>query len=616
MNRKKQLVGVIRWVAVDLVSSILSVYLGLWLRFGFVREIPAFYFNNQLFFAAITFLIFVILNLVLSVYEKNVRLTPVPLFISLGASSFGVFFLQLIFDRLSGNGAPFEALMIISLLLFVYAAAGRILIEKLESYYHRKTDSSPMLQAAIYGAGELGCHLVGRLMTDATGESFRHLKPILFLDDAPQKSHTKIMGLPVYSSNAIQEVSRQHQIDVVIIAINKPQIPKIKDFLGTCSRLGIDVKRFGMFDNVQDISAEKIRNIQVEQLLGRKDISLDLSKAQSMLSGATVLVTGGSGSIGSEICRQVLALGCKKLIVFDINENGLFYLDQNLRQKFPNASYQLCVGSVRDYDRLDSIMSEFQPDVVFHAAAHKHVPMMELNPREAIKNNFLGTYNTAKAAAAHLVERFILISTDKAVNPTNIMGASKRMAELVIKMMNQHSATVFSAVRFGNVLGSIGSVVPIFQQQIAKGSAVTITHPDMRRYFMTIPEAVALVLDAGAMARGGEIFVLDMGEPVKIYDLACEMIRLSGLEPGRDIEIKYTGIRPGEKLYEEIQTDDENTIKTENNKIYINRSNEFDPDKTLSILEIFTESLERMDLDQIRSYIHQLVPTYVKKDLA
>lgn len=599
----------------DFTSALLAVCLGLRLRFGFVREIPSSYFDHQWQFVLTVFFLFTISNFLFSVYQKSVGVTPVPLFLTLSASCLMVFFVLLVVDRVMGYGVPFEAIMIVSLLLLVYSVAARILLEKLRMLF-RGAGGEPghaLQNAAIYGAGELGVYLAARLGSNMIPSMGDAIRPRIFLDDSPDKIGQKFVELPVISPEDFPRAAQKHRIDLLIIAINKPQVQKIRDILSQCGKLGIKVKRFGMFDNIQDISSEKIRNVKVEQLLGRRDITLDMTKARIMLTDATVMVTGGAGSIGSEICRQVLSLGCRQLIVFDINENGLFYLDRKLKQSFPNGNYKLCVGSVRDYDRLDHIMETYHPQILLHAAAHKHVPMMELNPSEALKNNFVGTYNTAKAAVEAGVSRFILISTDKAVNPANIMGASKRMAELVMKTMDIQSQTIFSAVRFGNVLGSVGSVVPIFRKQIEKGEAVTITHPDMKRYFMTIPEAVGLVLDAGAMAHGGEIFVLDMGEPVKIVDLASEMIRLSGLEPGRDIEIRYTGIRPGEKLYEEIRTSDENVMKTENNKIYINRSQSFEPELTISVLEQFSQNPERMPLDKLKELVKQLVPTYDKK---
>ncbi len=313
-----------------------------------------------------------------------------------------------------------------------------------------------------------------------------------------------------------------------------------------CKRCGAIVKRYGSLEDVtvEDFRKAPIKQINFEELLRRDSVHLNMDIVNRFVKGNVVLVTGGVGSIGSEICRQVLKFGAKKLIIFDINENGLFYMKNELDQAGYSNHFEVRLGSIRDRNRLKEIFAEFEPSIVFHAAAHKHVPMMEMNPKESIKNNVLGTINVANEAIFHGVEKFILISTDKAVNPTNIMGASKRIAEIAIQVMNSASDTDFAAVRFGNVLGSNGSVVPFFNNQIEAGGPVTVTHPDMKRYFMTIPEAVQLVLEAGAMATGGEIFVLEMGEPVLIYDLACDLIRIHGLEPNKDIEIQFTGLRP------------------------------------------------------------------------
>lgn len=343
-------------------------------------------------------------------------------------------------------------------------------------------------------------------------------------------------------------------------------------------------------------------------LLERPAVCLDMEEAGNLLRGQVVMVTGGAGSIGSELCRQALALGCRTLVVYDHWENGLFYLDRSLRPHY-KGRYVLINGSVTDRCQLMEIMGRYRPAILFHAAANKHVPMVELNPRQAVKTNLLGSLFTARAALKTGVERFILISTDKAVNPANVMGATKRGAELSIQLLARKKQTVFAAVRFGNVLGSAGSVVPIFAQQIAQGGPVTITHPDMTRYFMTIPEAVGLVLQTAALAKGGEIFALDMGEPVSILDLARRMISLAGLEPEKDIPIQFTGTRPGEKLYEELCLAEEHTLATGREKIFINSPLPLSPEVE-SLLETLEAGINQMDLNQLLELLHQLVPTF------
>ena len=355
---------------------------------------------------------------------------------------------------------------------------------------------------------------------------------------------------------------------------------------------------------------KKIRKkIKIEDLLPRDPIRVDLDAILGYVKGKTILVTGGGGSIGSEICRQLAGHDVGHLIIFDIYENNAYQIQKSLEWEFPDLNLTVLIGSVRDERRLESIFSKYRPDIVFHAAAHKHVPLMEDSPNEAIKNNVIGTLKTARTASHYQVKKFILISTDKAVNPTNIMGASKRLCEMVIQLIGRHSTTEFAAVRFGNVLGSNGSVIPLFKKQIAHGGPVTVTHPDIIRYFMTIPEAVSLVIEAGLYAKGGEIFVLDMGEPVKILDLAENLIRLSGYTPYEDIQIRFTGLRPGEKLYEELLMDEEGLTDTENKMIHIGKPIEIDEDKFIHQLEALKKVTEQ-EPDNIRKIIKEIVPTY------
>ena len=358
---------------------------------------------------------------------------------------------------------------------------------------------------------------------------------------------------------------------------------------------------------------KKIRKkIKIEDLLPRDPIRVDLDAILGYVKGKTILVTGGGGSIGSEICRQLAGHDVGHLIIFDIYENNAYQIQKSLEWEFPDLNLTVLIGSVRDERRLESIFSKYWPDIVFHAAAHKHVPLMEDSPNEAIKNNVIGTLKTARTASHYQVKKFILISTDKAVNPTNIMGASKRLCEMVIQLIGRHSTTEFAAVRFGNVLGSNGSVIPLFKKQIAEGGPVTVTHPDIIRYFMTIPEAVSLVLQAGAYAKGGEIFVLNMGEPVKILDLAKNLIRLSGYVPGEDIAIEFTGLRPGEKLYEEMLMDEEGMQDTPNKLIHIGKPIEFDEDEFQKQLDELYEIANR-DSENIKEAVQRIVPTYVIK---
>ena len=460
----------------------------------------------------------------------------------------------------------------------------------------------------IVGAGQAGTFLSNHLFTSKDGRT-----PVGFIDDDVQLWNRWINGLPVFGGReSLSTILKQQRIQEVIIAVENADKEFIRDIFDKCQSMKCRLKRFELLHDIgkNDLSQAAIRDVNVEELLGREPVQFNMDSVKSYIYGRTVLVTGGAGSIGSEICRQVLDYGCSKLIIFDFNENGLFEIENELLLLHGRNKFVTTLGSIREPDRLEEVFSKFKPDVVFHAAAHKHVPMMEYNPLEAIKNNVFGTHNVAKAADKHNVKKFILISTDKAVNPPNIMGATKRIAELCIQLMNTISDTEYAAVRFGNVLGSNGSVVPFFKQQIAQGGPVTITHPEIKRYFMTIPEAVQLVLQAGAMAKGGEIFVLDMGEPVKIDDLARTLIQLSGLEPDKDIKIEFTGLRPGEKLFEEINLSDEEVSRTNNDKIFVLKQGEQNYIKIYHQIKLMSRQLNSTNPESVFQTVHELVPTY------
>lgn len=462
----------------------------------------------------------------------------------------------------------------------------------------------------IIGAGSAGTALASHLLAN------QDRVPIGFIDDDEKLWNRWINGLPVFGGReCLKTIIKRNKVQEVIIAAGKVDKAFIRDIFEKCQSMKCRLKRYETLQDVEenDLSKVRIRDVDVEELLGRDPVQLDMEAVKFFIGGMTVLVTGGAGSIGSEICRQLLADGCTKLIIFDFNENGLFDIDNELSKKYDRNRYEVILGSIRDIGRLEEVFAQFKPDIVFHAAAHKHVPMMEWNPLEAVKNNVFGTLNVAKTADKHNVKKFILISTDKAVNPPNIMGASKRIAELCLEMMDPNSETEYAAVRFGNVLGSNGSVVPFFKKQIADGGPVTVTHPDIKRYFMTIPEAVQLVLQAGAMAHGGEIFVLDMGEPVKIVDLARTLILLSGLEPETDIKITFTGLRPGEKLFEEINLSEEEVSKTNNNKIFVMKQNEHNFIKISRQIEILNRYILSDNANEAFQLVHDIVPSYELK---
>jgi FlaA1/EpsC-like NDP-sugar epimerase len=461
----------------------------------------------------------------------------------------------------------------------------------------------------IVGAGEAGKMIADEIHTSSYVDYYADC----FIDDRPTLAGRTLCGIPIIGDRTkIQETVEKRGIDIIIIAIPSMSSKERREIANICQETGKEVRILpGMYQLVNDsVSVSKLRRVNIDDLLGRDPIIIDSNQVFETLKGKRILVTGGGGSIGSELCRQIAAHAPGQLIIFDIYENNAYDIQQELRRNFPSLNMEVLIGSVRNTHRINSVFEKYKPQVVFHAAAHKHVPLMEVSPNEAIKNNVFGTYKTAKAAVANGTEKFILISTDKAVNPTNIMGASKRLCEMVIQMMSAtQSTTSFAAVRFGNVLGSNGSVIPLFKKQIEAGGPVTVTHKDIIRYFMTIPEAVSLVLQASVYAKGGEIFVLDMGEPVKIDTLARNLIRLSGYTPDVDIEVKYTGLRPGEKLYEELLMNEEGLQDTDNGLIHIGKPIEMD-------YEAFAKELEELytaassDDEAIKQKVAQMVPTY------
>lgn len=464
----------------------------------------------------------------------------------------------------------------------------------------------------IVGAGDAGAMVVKEMKKHLDLE----YTPVAIIDDNESKIGSLINGVPILGTRKdIEDIVKSGEIDEILIALPSITSEDKREIMKVCSSTGIKLKTLpGMYELINGkISINQIRDVEIEDLLGRDPIDLNMDGIEEYLKNKVVLITGGGGSIGSELCRQIVKFNPKKLIILDIYENGAYDLQMELNFKYPNIDKEVVIASVRDEKRLIEVFEKFSPEVVFHAAAHKHVPLMENNPKEAIKNNVLGTLNTAKVSDKFNVKRFVLISTDKAVNPTNIMGATKRLCEMIIQSINNVSKTEFVAVRFGNVLGSNGSVIPLFKKQIKEGGPITVTHPEINRYFMTIPEAAQLVIQAGSMAKGGEIFVLDMGKPVKIVDLANDLIRLSGLEPGKDIKIKFTGLRPGEKLYEELLMDEEGIIDTNHKKIFIGKPGNYEYDDICDKINKL-ESLLSGNEEKIFDLMGKIVTTYNRKN--
>ena len=494
--------------------------------------------------------------------------------------------------------------------LIVAMSASRFMYRLLRQLINEYRHTSEQVKIMIIGAGEATSVLMREI---SNSRYLDNSKVVCIIDDDLGKVGKYIRGVKIVGTrDHIKEYARYYDIDEIIFAIPSASTKDKREILNICKETSCNLKILpGVYQMVDgEINIKDLRNVDVLDLLGRDPVKVDIESIMGYVKDKTVLVTGGGGSIGSELCRQLVSHKPKCLVIFDIYENNAYDIQQELKIKYPDANVVTLIGSIRNTSRLESVFEQYKPDIVYHAAAHKHVPLMEVSPNEAIKNNVVGTWNVAKMADKYGVKKFVMISTDKAVNPTNVMGATKRICEMIIQSFNEKSKTDFVAVRFGNVLGSNGSVIPLFKRQIEAGGPVTVTDPDLISYFMTIPEAVSLVLQAGAYAKGGEIFILDMGEPVKIDDLAKNLIRLSGYTLGVDMEIKYTGLRPGEKLYEELLMNEEGMQDTDNKLIHIGRPIEFDKEHFYEKLEELKEMAYAEDSADIRKKIMEVVDTY------
>lgn len=480
---------------------------------------------------------------------------------------------------------------------------------RLKKNSRKKKRSKTQSRVMIIGAGEAGTTLIREIQNS---EQLNY-KVCCVMDIDKSKHGKYLRGVPIMGDRShILKCVKAYKIDKIFIALPKLSAKELKPILDICKQTDCEIQKVaGIYQLLNgEVSVSKLKKITIDDLLGREPVKIDLGRILDYVQDRVVMVTGGSGSIGSELCRQIITKKPKKLIILDIYENSTYILQRELMRTRPDLDFEVIIASVRDEDRMRGIFEQFHPEIIFHAAAYKHVPLMEACPNEAVKNNVLGTFNMVKLADEYGVKRFIQISTDKAVNPTNIMGASKRICEMIIQSYNKKSKTEYVAVRFGNVLGSNGSVVPLFKQQIEEGGPITVTHPDIIRYFMTIPEAVSLVLMAGAYAKGGEILVLDMGEPVRIMDLAKNMIRLAGLREGEDIDIEIIGLRPGEKLYEELLMAEEGMKPTENSLIYIGHPIQFDEERLYDMLAQMKATANDENVD-MRQMVKEIVPTYV-----
>lgn len=586
------------------------VYLSLIMRFdvGIVSIEPQYinnYVDNMLFYTIISLLIFWVFRL----YHSLWQYASIAEVYRIAEACITVEVVHFLSNKMVGNMLPRSCYFNAAIYLIIAICASRFMYRMIRTVLNKYRNIKTSNNVMIIGAGEA----TNVIMREIQSSSYLANSNIAcIIDDDRRKVGKYIRGVKVIGTrDKIKEAAKLYDIDEIIFAIPSASNEVKRDILNICKETDCTLKILpGVYQMVDgEVNVDSIRNVDVLDLLGRDPIEVDIESIMGYVKDKVIMVTGGGGSIGSELCRQLVSHKPKQLIIFDIYENNAYDIQQELKINYPDANVVTLIGSIRNVSRLESVFAQYKPDIVYHAAAHKHVPLMEVSPDEAVKNNVVGTWNVAKMADKYGAKKFVMISTDKAVNPTNVMGATKRICEMIVQTYNEISKTDFVAVRFGNVLGSNGSVIPLFKKQIEAGGPVTVTDPNIIRYFMTIPEAVSLVLQAGAYAKGGEIFILDMGEPVKIDDLAKNLIRLSGYTLGVDMEIKYTGLRPGEKLYEELLMKEEGLQETDNKLIHIGKPIEFDK-------ENFFDNLEKLknqayaENGNIRDLLRSVVGTY------
>ncbi|MBO8173593.1 MAG: polysaccharide biosynthesis protein [Bacillaceae bacterium] len=598
---------------IDTIIIILSILFAYWLRFEF--KIPNEYiisaFYAFIFIWIITFPTYYYLKLYKRVWQyasigeliSIIKATTISIIVSLA--------FYLILKSLGWEIVIPRSIFLISWMTIILGIGGSRFVWRIFRDNYIKIEPHHK-RALIFGAGNAGALVAKELKHTPDTD----LYPVAFVDDDPSKLFLEVVGLPVIGNRYdIVERVKSYNIDTIIIAIPSAPREEIAKVIDLCKETGAKIKLLPRVSDVVHgkVSVQLIRDVNVEDLLGREPVEVDLNQIAGYVKDKVVLVTGAGGSIGSELCRQIAPFKPEKLLLLGHGENSIYQIELELVKSFPDIQYETIIADIQDRERIEQVFDLYRPHVIFHAAAHKHVPLMERNPAEAVKNNVIGTKNVAECADQFEATHFVMISTDKAVNPTSVMGATKRVAEMIIQSMAKGSNTKFVAVRFGNVLGSRGSVVPIFKKQIEQGGPVTVTHPDMVRYFMTIPEAVQLVIQAGALAEGGEIFILDMGQPVRIADLAKDLIRLSGLRPDQDVKIVYTGIRPGEKLYEELLTDEEGTRETKHDRIFIGKPITFEEKNFyVNLMELEKTVTQTIYLSKfkIKEQLKRIVPSY------
>ena len=611
MNPKK-VRRILVFILIDAGIAVASAIMPFVFRFGIfsIHRNPLF-LNTELTYLPVDIIILILVNALLHLYNRVWTYASIGELYDCIKSAAITEAIYIAYKMLLGVSMfrsyyPFN-FMILLLLLCGSRISVRILRGVMRSR-HKKGDAYNVM---IIGGGAAASLLIKDYQL-----SSKKIKIACIIDDNPAKKGKRLADIPIIGGrDEIIRAVDKYGIDEIVIAIPSAAPAELRDIISICQQTKARVRILpAIASTLSESLSSTVRDVNYEDLLGRDSVVIRNPELHDFISDKVIMVTGGGGSIGSELCRQIAANKPKKLVIVDIYENTTYELEMELRRYYPEVDIEILIASVRDYDRLDTIFSKYRPDVVYHAAAHKHVPLMETSPNEAIKNNCLGTLNLAKLADIYGVKRFVMISTHKAVRPTNVMGATKRICEMIVQTYNNRSETEFVAVRFGNVLGSNGSVIPLFLKQIEAGGPVTLTHREITRFFMTIPEAVSLVLTAGLMAKGGEIFVLDMGEPVKIYDLACNLIRMKGYEPEKDIRIEVVGLRPGEKLYEELLMDEEGLQETANKKIHIGKPIEIDEDKFLAELDRLILKAED-NMADIRRDIKNICPTYQPREL-
>ncbi len=607
---------IIALVLMDIMATLMSSFAALYLRFEFsFREIPKEYLNRYERIIPYTVGFTLLFFLIWRLYKSVWRYASATELLNISFATSSTALAQVILCHFTGWNMPRSYYVLFWIFLFGMTCVIRFsyrILRILNSKRQNILGGKPGVHVMIIGAGAAA----NMILKEIEVSQYINLKVRCIIDDQPGCHGKLLRGIPIVGGrDKIVDAAAQYRIDEIIFAIPSASRQTRKEILDICKETGCKLRTIpGTYQLINgEVSVSALKEVEIEDLLGREPIRTNIEEVMDYVSGKVVMVTGGGGSIGSELCRQIAGHRPRQMIILDIYENNAYDIQQELRRKYPGLDLVVLIASVRNTNRMEQIFETYRPEIVYHAAAHKHVPLMEDSPNEAVKNNVLGTWKVVQAADKWKVRRFVLISTDKAVNPTNIMGATKRICEMIIQTYNNHSETEFVAVRFGNVLGSNGSVIPLFKRQIAEGGPVTVTDANMVRYFMTIPEAVSLVLQAGAYAKGGEIFVLDMGEPVKIMELAQNLIKLSGFRVGEDIEIKITGLRPGEKLYEEMLMAEEGMKDTANKMIHIGQPIQIDEEKFMKQLEELKEYVVR-EPEDIREYVRKIAPTYVPKE--